>query len=195
FLRGHRRDRSFVAHSAKLFVVNRREDCWIFAADRTLRIASQVELAKYYLKRIEMEKTSNEYLADAQNQFQCFNRLQHSDYARQNAKHARLRAVGNGLRWRRLRKKTSIAWAAQMRREHHCLSFKAKYRAVDIGLACKNTDIVRQISCRKIIRSINDYVVTGHELRRVCTGETAFVQFDLDLRIDVVQAIPGRLQL
>ena len=82
-----------------------------------------------------------------------------------------------------------------MRREHRCLSFKSEYRAVDIGLACKNTDIVRQISCRKIIRSINDYVVTGHKLRRVFTGETALVQFDLDLRIDVVQAIPGRLQL
>ena len=106
-----------------------------------------------------------------------------------------LRAVRNGLRWRRLGKKTAIAWAAQMRREHRCLSLKAEYRAVDIRLTRKNTDIVRQISRRKIIRSINDHVVAGHKLRRVFTGETALVQFDLDLRIDVVQAIAGRLQL
>src|SRR5262245_50376888 len=81
-----------------------------------------------------------------------------------------------------------------MRSEHGRLSFKAEYRAVDVGLTRKNTDIVRQISRRKIIRSINDHVVARHKLRRVFTGETALVQFELDLRIDVVQAIAGRLQ-
>src|SRR5262249_51869098 len=45
------------------------------------------------------------------------------------------------------------------------------------------------------IRSVNDHVVVGHKLRRVFTGETTLVQFDLDLRIDVVQAVPRGVQL
>src|SRR6266508_278499 len=82
-----------------------------------------------------------------------------------------------------------------MRREYRRLPLKTEYRAVDIRLACENTDIVRQISRRKIIRSVNDHVVPRHKLSRVFTGESALVQFDLDLRIDVLQAIPRRLQL
>src|SRR5262245_40571691 len=81
-----------------------------------------------------------------------------------------------------------------MRGEHRCLSLKTKYGAIDIRLAGKNADIVRQISRRKIIRSINDNVIFCHEVGCVFTGKPAFVQFDFYLRIDIVQAIPSRLQ-
>ena len=105
-----------------------------------------------------------------------------------------MRAVWNRLGWRWLGKKAAIARPAQVRREHRRLTLKAEYRAVDVRLARKNADVVRQISSWKIIRSVNDHIVPGHKLRCVFTGETARVQFDFDLRVNVVQAISRGFQ-
>src|SRR4029453_9902579 len=140
-MRGHLRYRSLRSHSAKLFVVDGRENCRMLAAHRTLWIPSQIEFAKFYPQRIKMKKTSDEGFADAQNQFQCLDRLQHSDNSRQNSKHSRLRAVRNGLRRRRLGEKAAIARPAQMRREESRLALKTEYRAIDIRLARKNADV------------------------------------------------------
>ena len=81
-----------------------------------------------------------------------------------------------------------------MRREHRCLSLKTEDGAIDIRFACKNTDVIGQISRRKIIRAVHDHIVLRDKLECVLTGETALVQFDVDLRIDVPQAVPRRFQ-
>src|SRR5207245_119745 len=81
-----------------------------------------------------------------------------------------------------------------MRREHGGLSLKTKYGAVDVRFTRKNAYIIRQISRRKIIRAVHDQVVLRDQLGCVLTGETALVQFDFDLRIEVAQAVPRRFQ-
>ena len=81
-----------------------------------------------------------------------------------------------------------------MRREHSRLSFEPEYRAVHIWLAPKNADVVGQIARSEIIRAVHDDVVSGYNLGGVFARETAVMQFDLDLRIDVAQPILRRFQ-
>src|SRR5207248_7316259 len=103
-MRRHRRYRLIVPpRSAKLFVINRRKDGRIFTANRTLGIASEVKFPEFHSQRVEVEKTFDERLTDADDQLDRLNRLQHPDNARQDAEHSRLRAVWYCVRRRRLR--------------------------------------------------------------------------------------------
>src|ERR687891_1687388 len=81
-----------------------------------------------------------------------------------------------------------------MRRKHRGLSLETEYRAVYIRLPRKNADVVGQITRRKIIRPVNHHIISRHKFRRVFAGETALMQFDLDLRIDIAQTIPSRFE-
>ena len=92
------------ARPAKFFVIDRRENCWILPANRTLGIASQVKLSEFHSQRVEVEETSDERLTDADDQLDRLNRLQHPDNARQDTEHSCLRAVWYRARRRRLRK-------------------------------------------------------------------------------------------
>src|SRR6266542_2932564 len=141
----------FRPHTAKLVVVNRRKDCRVFAANGTLSIAPQVKLPKFNLERVEMKQTSNQELADAHNQLDRLNRLQHADNPRQNTEHARLRAVWDCVWWRRLRKTAPVAGSAQVRCKHSRLALESEYRAVDVWFSRKNADVVGQIARGEII--------------------------------------------
>src|SRR5439155_9035200 len=194
-MRRHRRCRLLVPpRSAKLFVINRRKDGRIFAANRTFWIASQIKLSKFDLERIKVEQASDERFADAHNQFDRLDCLQHADNSRQNTEHSRLRAIRHAIWRRRLWKQAPVAWPAQVRREHCGLPLKTKDRTVDVRFACKNTDVIGQISRRKIIRAVHDHVVLRDKLWCVFARETALMQSDVDLRIDVTQAVARRLQ-
>src|SRR5439155_23150047 len=102
-------------------------------------------------------------------------RLEHSNNAGQNAKHPRLRAVGDRLRRRWLRKETAITRPSQMRSEHGDLTLEPKHRAIDVWLPRKHADVVRQIAGGKIIRAIHDHVVVSHDLLGVFAREAALV--------------------
>src|SRR5436190_3097116 len=130
-----------------------------------------------------MEETSNKGFTNSHNQFDRLNCLQHADDSRQDAEHARLRAVWDRIRRRRFRKKAAVARPAQVRREHRCLTLKTEYRAINVWLPRKNADVVGQIARRKIIRPVHDHIVSRYKLRSVFAGETALMQFDLNLRI------------
>src|SRR5262245_42803802 len=81
-----------------------------------------------------------------------------------------------------------------MRRKHSGLALEPKHRAVDIWLPRKHTDVVGEIACGEIIRTVNDYVVVSDNSLRILSGQPALVQFNLDLRVDVVQSIARRFK-
>ena len=70
-----------------------------------------------------------------------------------------------------------------MRRENARLAFETKNRAIDIWLAREDTNVVRKIASRKIIRSIDYNVVVRDDLDRVRARQACFVEHDLDIRI------------
>src|SRR5208282_5915086 len=81
-----------------------------------------------------------------------------------------------------------------MRRENGALTVKPKNRSVNIRLLRQNTDIVRKIASRKIIRSIDNNVVILDHLHRVLASKQHVMQIDLDVRIDGFDPVPGGVQ-
>src|SRR4051794_12010060 len=81
-----------------------------------------------------------------------------------------------------------------MRGEHAGLAFEAKHRAIDVRLARKHADVIRQIAGGEIIGAVHDQVVISDDLLRVGAGEAAFVQLEFDLRIDIQEPVAGRCQ-
>src|SRR5882724_5959747 len=143
---------------AKLFVVDRFRDCRPFTTNRALRVAPHVKLAEFHLQRVEMQQASDKCFADAEDQLDRFDCLHHPDDPRKDAENARLGAIRDCPWSGRLRKQTAITRTTQMRCENGGLSIEAKNGAVNIWLARKNADVVRQITRRKIIRAVHDNV-------------------------------------
>ena len=81
-----------------------------------------------------------------------------------------------------------------MRREHRALPVETKNRSVNVRFTGPNTNIVRKITRREIIRAVDDDVVTRDQILRVLAREPAIVQFDVDMRVRVAQTIVGGFQ-
>ena len=76
-----------------------------------------------------------------------------------------------------------------MGRKHRCLTFKPEYRAVDIWLTCKHTDIIGQIARSEIVRAVDDHVVISHNSLCVLTGQPALEQLDFNVWIDIAETV------
>src|SRR5437879_1011714 len=130
-------------NSAKLFIINRRRNCWRIPTNRTLRIAPQFKFPKFHFERFEMQKASDERLSNSENKFYRLDRLHHPDNPRQHAENARLGATRDcPWRWW-LWEKAAVTGAAQMRGEDSALSVKTKDGAINIRPPHKNANVVR----------------------------------------------------
>ena len=70
-----------------------------------------------------------------------------------------------------------------MRRENARLAFETKNRAIDIWLACEDTNVVRKIASWEIIGAVNHNVIVRDDLDRVRARQARLVEHDLDVRI------------
>src|SRR5256885_10018616 len=81
-----------------------------------------------------------------------------------------------------------------MGREDCRLTVKAKNRSVNVWLLRENADVIRQVAGGKIVRAVNDDVVTRDNLERILTREPALVRFDFDGWVCVTQPLTRRVQ-
>src|SRR5450432_1177542 len=116
---------------AKCLIIDRRRNARTLSANRAVGIATQIELAKFHLERVEVDQPAEQWLADAENEFECFDGLESTNDPRKHPEHAGLRTVWHCVGRRRLGKKTAVTGPAQMRREDRRLSVKAEDRAID----------------------------------------------------------------
>ena len=58
-----------------------------------------------------------------------------------------------------------------MRSEYRRLTFKAKYRSIDVGFSTENADVIRQITRGKIVGTVHNHVVVSHDLLRIAAQE------------------------
>ena len=77
-----------------------------------------------------------------------------------------------------------------MGRKDRALSVEAEDGAVDVWLFLKDTDIVRKITGRKIIGTIDDDVIGSDDLFSILRGEETIVEIDLNIGVDVLDGIP-----
>src|SRR5215470_7865607 len=78
--------------------------------------------------------------------------------------------------------------------EDRRLALEPENRAVNIGLAQQHAGVVGQIARLKIIGAVNDDVVVFDDVERVLRPERKLVSVDPHMRIDVGQAVFGRIQ-
>ena len=150
------------------------------------------ELAKFHFQRIKMDQPADERLPNSHKQFYRFDGLNHTDYAGQHAKHpafAQLGTIpgGGGS------DTSSGNRGLKVRRKDCALPLKPENGSVDIRFSEKNTDIIRKIARRKIIRPI-DYEVIGFDnLTSVLAAKHGVVQ-GVHVGIGVFDAISGAVK-
>src|SRR5205085_10953658 len=102
---------------------------------------------------------------------------------REHTQHARFPAACRGARGWRFREQAAVTRPSETRRENARLALETKNRAIDIWLAREDTNVVRKIAGREIIRAVNHNVVVRDDLDRVRARQTCLVEHDLDIRI------------
>src|SRR5713226_7265410 len=177
--------------SAELFVIDQLFDGRIVAAHRAIGILAQLQLAKAHSPRVEQQQTINHDVGRAEDDLNRFVGLNGADDSRQHAQHAALGARRHQPRRRRFGIQAAVARAA-FGPENARLSFETKDGTVDVGFAGEHTGVVDEIARRKVVGAVNNHIVVTEKLKRVRAGQTGFVSFDLDVRIDVFETIARR---
>ena len=158
------------------------------AADRAIGILAQLQLAESHGQRVEQQQPADERFAFADDELQRFRRLNRADDSRQHAEHAAFGARRHQARRRRLGIQAAIARAVGIA-ENVDLAFEAENRAVDIGLAEQHARVVHQIARGEIVRAVHDDVVVFQNVERVFAREVRFERINLNIGIQIAQAI------
>src|SRR6185369_5407140 len=94
-------------------------------------------------------------------------------------------------RWWWFRIKATIARAAFGPKDTG-LTFETKNRAVNIWLAGEHTGVVDQGARGKIVCAVDDHIIVNEEAQGVLAGHPRLMRFNLNMRIDVLEAIARR---
>src|SRR5437868_8167311 len=161
------------------------------AAHRAIRILAQLQLPKTHPPGVEQKQPVNHYVRRAQDDLDRFVRLNRADNTGQHAEHSTFRAGRHQTRRWWFRIKATIARAAFSPKDAG-LAFKTKDRTVNVRLAGQHAGIIHQIARGKIICAVDDHVVVYKQTQSVLAGQSGLVRFDLDVWIDVFDAIASR---
>src|ERR1700756_2020423 len=131
----------------------------ILAANRTIRIRPDFEFTKPHLQRIETDQPSDQRISKTEKQLCRFDSLENSDNAGQHTENASFSAARYhaGRRW--LWEHAAVTGTTQVRRKHGRLTIESEDGAVDVRFFGQHTDVVRQVTSRKVIRTVDDNVV------------------------------------
>lgn len=162
------------------------------SAKWTLWIGREREIGKMLRKRIVSEQPADQRFPGARDEFDGFERLQTADHTAKRAEHACLTATRHAASFGRRGEETPITGPAASRSENRNLAFKLEYAAVNQRLLGEERRIVVQITRRKIIRAVDDHIVTGKDFQGVFRGDPFRMFDDADVRICRAQLSRGR---
>ena len=186
--RGGRRD------AAELLVVDQLGDGGVVAADRTVRVLAELQLAETHPQRVVDQKAADERLADPHDQLDRLGGLDGAYHAGQDPEHAALGAARHEAGRRRLGVQAAVARAV-LGAEDRGLPLEAEDAAVGVRYAEDHAGVVDQIAGRKVVSAVDDDVVAAQHVERVGGRERHLVALDVDLGVDGVEAVTRRLQL
>src|SRR3989454_2412632 len=174
--------------AAELLVVDEFLDRRIRSADRALGVLAQLELPELHPERVEDEETTDQGVAASEEKFDRLDRLDRSDNAREHPEHSALRTRRDEAGRRRFRVQTPVTRTLR-RVEDARLAFEAEDRSVDVWLVQEDRRIVHEVSGREVVRSIDDDVVVFQNVQCVLRGEARLVRLDVDVRVDLSDAL------
>ena len=191
----HRRAGSFfAANAAKFVVIDEFVNRAMRAAHGAVRVLAQLELAESHSQCVKQEQATNEIVPTAENELDCFHRLDRANDSGQNAEHSAFRAGRHESRWRRFGIEAAVARPVG-HAENADLPFEPENRAVHVGLTEQNARVIHEVASRKIVRAVHDDIEVFEQIEGVGAGQLCFERLDLDIRIEVRKARPGGLAL
>src|SRR5687767_15040738 len=98
------------------------------------------------------------------------------------------------MRGRRFAEETTVAWAVR-RAEYRRLSLEPVHTAVHVRNSEENGCVVDEIAGRKIVRSVEDQIVSPSDFQCVLRGESRRVGLDVDAWIDIAKSVARGIQL
>jgi len=137
--------------AARLTVVHQSFNLRLSVTERAGRILPNGKRPKFCLKGMVNQKLANQGFPLLQDKFNSLCGLNQSDLPGHNSQDTRLVSARNKTRRRRFRKDASQAGAFLFWKEDTGLAFKLKNAAIDIRLPCKESSVIDQILCRKIV--------------------------------------------
>ena len=185
---GLRRRGFFAANAAELRIVDQFGDGGMIAANRAFRILAQLQLAETHRQRVEQKQAPDERLAFADDELQRLRGLNRADDSGQHAENSAFRAGRDKARRRRLRIQAAVARPVRIA-EDCDLTLEAENRAVNIRLAEQHAGVVDEIARGEIVGAIDDDVVVLEQIERVFAGQPRFVAIDLDIGIQIAEAL------
>ncbi len=179
---------------AEGLVVDQTGDGRALAAQRARRILAQLQLAEAHLERIEQQQPADQALADAEQQLEGLDALDHADHARQHSQDPALRARRHQPGRRRIRIEAAIA-GPDPRVEHAGLTLEAEDAAVDVGLAQQHAGVVHQVAGRKVVGPVHHHVVRRQDVECVLAGQAGLVRVHPHPGVEVGEPRLRRLEL
>src|SRR5271156_1775353 len=160
------------------------------AAERAIGIFAELELAEAHGERVEEQQTADEGFTDADDEFQSFGCLDRADDSGKHAEHAAFGARGHQAWRRRFGIQAAIAGAVGITEDGY-LAFETENGAVHVGLAEEDARVVDEIARGEIVGAVHDEVVVFQNVERVLAGEMRLESVNLNIGVQVAQAIAG----
>src|SRR6266550_1074617 len=179
--------------SAKFVVVDQRF-YHVCAAGRTLRILSNFNCTECHCQRVDSQQPSDQCVSQAKQHLYRLCRLNGTDEAGHDSENAALGAARYQLGRGRLAKETAVARTIRGAK-NRCLPLEPIHAAVDVWNPEQHRGVVDQVAGREIIGAVDYQVIATGHLERICGGKSSGVWLDMNVRIDVAQAIDGGVEL
>src|SRR5208282_1438628 len=185
---GLRRGSFFAADAAEFRVVDQFGHGGMVPANGTFGILAQFELTETHCERVEEKQPPHEVLAFANNKFERLRRLNRTDDSRQHAENSSFRARRNKPGRRRLRIQAAIArpvWIA----EDCYLTLEPENRTINVRFLEQDAGVVDEIARWEVVCAIDDNIVVFEQFEGIFAGQARFVAVDLDVGIQIVEAL------
>src|SRR5664280_966771 len=167
---------------AEVVVFGDHDRTGVVAAGRTARIATYLEGPKTLVHRVVREETTDERVAEFEQQLDGLDRLDRSDDARQHAQYAGFSATRREFRRRRFGNHAAIA-RSDVGVEDGDLSFEAKDRTVYDGDVLDERGVVHQIARREVVGTVDDDVIAVDDVQDVVGPESSVVGEHVHVRV------------
>src|SRR6266508_5840419 len=179
---------------AALFVDGEVGDAAILAAERTLGIAPELDLAEAHAEGVIRREPADQRLADAEQQLDRLGRLHQPDHAWEHAQEAGLASAGDKAWRRRGGVETAVA-RSLIRREDRRHAFELEDGAVDIGLAGQITGVVDEIASVEIVGAVHHQVVVLDGVHHIVDVDAHGQRDDVRVGIQRPEHLGARLDL
>ncbi len=179
------------SQAAEMVVIDGCGDGRVFSADGTGGVAAEFEFAKAGAQGFSVKETSEQGVAGAGQELDGFRGLKGADESGEDAEDAGGVAIRHCAGRRRHREHAAVARRTEVRGEDADLSFKLVNRAVNDGLPQPDAGIAGEIAGGEIVRAIEDESIVRSEGQGVGGREVFRVDFNLDFRIEGLEAAGG----